>query len=83
MCGIFAYLARVAQRIEPQHLKNCSARIQHRGPDNTKEVFLRKSTLFFSFHRLAINGLGSDSDEPLRLPNGKNTLWTRWIRDNY
>ena len=63
MCGIFAYLGK---RYQPKDLEKYYQTIKHRGPDNTKTLVV-KSDLFFVFHRLMINGLDAESDEPIQL----------------
>jgi asparagine synthase (glutamine-hydrolysing) len=62
MCGIFSYLGI---NYTDEELINYSNKIVHRGPDSTnyKRIRIYKN-LFFGFHRLAINGLDSESDQP-------------------
>lgn len=67
MCGIFAFLSKQSKPIAPEYiskLEAASAKIQHRGPDNTKHKLVTPN-LWISFHRLAINGLDTGSDQPL------------------
>ncbi len=61
MCGIFAYLGISYSEAE---LKSFAEKIRHRGPDSTvyKQVTPK---LFFGFHRLAINGLSDESNQPM------------------
>ena len=62
MCGIFAYLGNSDQH----RLIEFGNRIKHRGPDSTTylvEKYLNQD-LFMMFHRLAINGLDSISNQP-------------------
>lgn len=66
MCGIFCYHSK-SGKLDLKKLKECSSYIKHRGPDNTRDMVLSDRKTYFSFHRLAINGLGHDSDEPLHL----------------
>ena len=61
MCGIFAYLGL---QYSDKELIEYSNKIVHRGPDETIHKRIN-SKLFFSFHRLAINGLNSESGQPL------------------
>jgi asparagine synthase (glutamine-hydrolysing) len=65
MCGIFAYIARNRQLYDKiQKLKLNCEKIKHRGPDNTKyKIFDEK--LFMGFHRLAINDISENGDQPL------------------
>ncbi len=71
MCGIFAYLATSTGKISQQKTENLELqnyKIKHRGPDNTKTLLV-DDQLWFGFHRLAINGLDHDSDEPITFKN--------------
>jgi asparagine synthase (glutamine-hydrolysing) len=75
MCGIWAYIGNKRE----SELKYYFQTIAHRGPDNSKfkqitecrfeSVFDR---LYMGFHRLAINGLNAESDQPMQV--GKNIL---------
>ena len=60
MCGIFAYLGIKYNDLE---LKEFANKISHRGPDSTTHKRI-KENLFFTFHRLSINGLNPESDQP-------------------
>lgn len=75
MCGIFSFFSY--KGIDAIHLKKCADLIQHRGPDNSKEVILRRDTLYYRFHRLAINGLDHESDEPIHYydPLTEQHIW--------
>ena len=75
MCGIFALLAslhtndssNIYSLIEPFFLKG-----QSRGPEfSTMEHFNRN--LFLGFHRLAINGLDKQSNQPICIKSNDNT----------
>ena len=75
MCGIFALLAslhtndssNIYSLIEPFFLKG-----QSRGPEfSTMEHFNRN--LFLGFHRLAINGLYKQSNQPICIKSNDNT----------
>jgi asparagine synthase (glutamine-hydrolysing) len=75
MCGIFALLAslhtndssNIYSQIEPFFLKG-----QSRGPEfSTMEHFNRN--LFLGFHRLAINGLDKQSNQPICIKSNDNT----------
>jgi asparagine synthase (glutamine-hydrolysing) len=63
MCGIFAYLGNTTKATPKNYSK-----IKSRGPDNTsiKEI---NEKLLFVFHRLAVNGLDHQSDQPLCIDN--------------
>jgi asparagine synthase (glutamine-hydrolysing) len=69
MCGIFAYLGL---QYSDEQLKEFSNKIQHRGPDNTIHKRINPF-LFFSFHRLAINGLNEVSNQPFSM-NGYHLI---------
>jgi asparagine synthase (glutamine-hydrolysing) len=62
MCGIFAYLGDS----DPEKLIEMGNRIKHRGPDSTTYLVEKcfNTNLFIMFHRLAINGLDSISNQP-------------------
>ena len=65
MCGIFAYLG-----LYNKGLKSYANKIQHRGPDNT--IFkLIKDNIYLHFHRLKINGLDNESNQPFHI----NGVW--------
>ncbi len=65
MCGIFAHYGCNCDQILQKKNYN---KIKHRGPDNTviKKV---NDKLLMIFHRLVINGLDHDSDQPLCIKN--------------
>lgn len=68
MCGIFAYLAKqnFSKKRCTTELIKYFRKIQHRGPDNSQFIqYLHNPDLFLGFHRLAINGLDHESDQPL------------------
>lgn len=61
MCGIFAYLNH---DLSIELLKKLSAFNAKRGPEGS--VFEKIDTnVFFGFHRLAINGINTESNQPL------------------
>ena len=74
MCGIFAYIS-TKNTITPektQYLIKKSEKISHRGPDSSSyKIYNNK--VFFGFHRLAINGLNPESNQPLE-SNDKNVV---------
>jgi len=61
MCGIFAYLG---EKYSDEKLIEYSNKIKHRGPDSSTNKRINEK-IFFSFHRLAINGLNAESDQPM------------------
>lgn len=64
MCGIFSYFGTTLTAAE---LLDAFKLISHRGPDHTVNPFEITRGLWFGFHRLAINGLDSSSNQPLEL----------------
>ncbi len=63
MCGIFFLITNNFNKtVEKDFLK-----IVHRGPDNSKIQLLNYNNkkLFFGFHRLSINGLDEESNQPI------------------
>jgi len=67
MCGIFALLNNKDTKISAAFIKEQANKAIHRGPDNSK-IEIRNND-FIAFHRLAINGLDQQSDQPLILNN--------------
>lgn len=67
MCGIFALLNNKDTKISTTFIKEQANRASHRGPDNSKTEI--RNNDFIAFHRLAINGLDKQSDQPLILNN--------------
>lgn len=67
MCGIFALLNNKDIKINTDFIKEQFNKASHRGPDNSK--IENRNNDFIGFHRLAINGLDIQSDQPLILNN--------------
>jgi asparagine synthase (glutamine-hydrolysing) len=65
MCGIFAYSGKEHDVTE---LSVHFGKLQHRGPDYS-EIRAIKPDLVFGFHRLAVNGLDTISNQPMYLKN--------------
>ena len=72
MCGIFGEIRRIHDTHDRfnfdksmSHAMKCS----HRGPDNTSDYFstYRSYHMYFVFHRLAINGLDENSNQPMKI----------------
>jgi asparagine synthase (glutamine-hydrolysing) len=61
MCGIFSY---IGGNTNLKSLIHYFKKISHRGPDST-HITKIKDDIIFGFHRLAINGLDRESDQPL------------------
>jgi asparagine synthase (glutamine-hydrolysing) len=60
MCGIFGIIH--PQLCDQNKIQSSAMLIKHRGPDNTTINSLKE--LYMCFHRLTINGLGSNSNQP-------------------
>lgn len=60
MCGIFSY---IGNKYSDEELVKYANKIMHRGPDSTNHKRINEK-IFFTFHRLAINGLNPESDQP-------------------
>ena len=54
-------------------LKTNGEKCQHRGPDETKTLYIpdENKYLYMMFHRLAINGLNPESGQPLIINNNR------------
>lgn len=72
MCGIFALLNNKNNIIESniidhEFILEQFKKSQHRGPDNSCYSLLNDN--FIGFHRLAINGLDEESNQPFNINN--------------
>lgn len=66
MCGIFALLnSNYHQQMNMDMIKTAFKRGKNRGPEFSKLVSSEKQELILGFHRLAINGLNEESNQPL------------------
>lgn len=73
MCGIFAYIANTSDINKPTNIYNEKfiekqfMKGKSRGPESTNKIILEYNNTFtfLGFHRLAINGLDSTSDQPI------------------
>ena len=65
MCGIFAFLNNHGQ-FNPKFIHHHFQKGRARGPD-TSALTREMNGVILGFHRLSINGLTSDSDQPLWL----------------
>ena len=70
MCGIFGQI-KSSQITNKDELLNEARKCQHRGPDNTSDIYLTYNhyELYFVFHRLAINGIDGISNQPIQINN--------------
>ena len=66
MCGIFALLNN-NDTIDNENIQKEFDRASHRGPDNT--IINLSNNNFLGFHRLKINGLDDDSNQPFIINN--------------
>mgnify|MGYP000235629402 CR=1 FL=1 len=68
MCGIFAILNKDVLQYSVESVNNSFMLGQHRGPENSvlKNVMIGAD---YGFHRLAINGLNDNSNQPICLDN--------------
>jgi len=68
MCGIFLHLS---EDVDVENVRRYGEKIKHRGPDSTVEKTIREmdKTLYFQFHRLAINGLTESGNQPMEIGN--------------
>jgi len=60
MCGIFSY---IGNKYNDDELITYANKIVHRGPDSTNYKKIN-TKVFMGFHRLAINGLNPESNQP-------------------
>ena len=65
MCGIFAYLSDM---INDEQLNNMYMVGAKRGPENSTFTKIADK-VYFGFHRLAINGLNYESNQPIQYKN--------------
>ena len=67
MCGIFAYVSRV-NNTGVTHiasiLKKEFNKGRSRGPESSSFIKLNQKNIWLGFHRLAINGLNNESNQP-------------------
>lgn len=66
MCGIFTILNN-NDTFDKEFITEQLNKAQHRGPDNSSINLSNKN--FVGFHRLSINGLDSDSNQPFIMDN--------------
>ena len=66
MCGIFALIGKTPYT--ETEIRNASLKGQRRGPEYSTLMSL-PNDIKLGFHRLAINGLNSDSHQPINIEN--------------
>lgn len=69
MCGIFSYISKNEKTSEI--LLNEGNKCSHRGPDNTQFQYFKYKDFHINyvFHRLAINGLNEEGNQPITIDN--------------
>ena len=65
MCGIFALLSSSLDYVEPSVIEDFFNKGKKRGPESSSFTFIPSCSLYLGFHRLAINGLNPESDQPI------------------
>ena len=70
MCGIFAYYSEHSEHSEHSELVNENIIKnfelgRHRGPESSTTLII--DNIFLGFHRLAINGLNNESNQPFNI----------------
>ena len=73
MCGIYGLVGEITESKSPADIFGSFQKIKSRGPDRSFIVFNKKC--FIGFHRLAINGLDIDGDQPFHLIDGNKTFY--------
>ena len=67
MCGILSILNNSDEKIDKETVKKAFELGKSRGPE--RSTIKSETNTWFGFHRLAINGLTQDSDQPLIIDN--------------
>ncbi len=66
MCGIFALInSNVHSQINIDMITKVFNKGKNRGPESSKLVSYSNQDIVLGFHRLAINGLNEESNQPL------------------
>ena len=65
MCGIFGLLNNDPDKITNKDAVYMSDKGKPRGPESSNAYFSQNNKVMLGFHRLAINGLDPESDQPL------------------
>ena len=68
MCGIFALLNN-NKTYSDEIIENSFMKGQNRGPEYTKYLYKDNIDLNLGFHRLSINGLDDNSNQPFKMDN--------------
>ena len=67
MCGIFTLLNASTDTVTTEFILEQFNESKSRGPDNSKYNF--NNDIFIGFHRLSINGLDDESNQPFKISN--------------
>ena len=61
----------VSEGDDIENIREYGGKIKHRGPDSTVEKTINDNgkTIYFQFHRLAINGLTESGNQPMEIGN--------------
>lgn len=65
MCGIYGILNASIIKKYVNEIMDAFEKNNMRGPDNTQYAFDYERNVFLGFHRLSINGLDNESNQPL------------------
>tara|TARA_Y100000816_G_scaffold291852_1_gene284650 strand:+ start:1264 stop:2916 length:1653 start_codon:yes stop_codon:yes gene_type:complete len=70
MCGIFGLLNYENKELTIDDIEKMCKAGKHRGPESSNIIFnLNKKDIMVGFHRLAINGLNPESNQPFDINN--------------
>ena len=71
MCGIFAYIDHKSNYNE-EFIRKQFEKGKSRGPESSKMLIkeYKENVIMLGFHRLAINGLNQESNQPLCIKFG-------------
>uniref|UniRef100_A0A6C0HSZ0 asparagine synthase (glutamine-hydrolyzing) n=1 Tax=viral metagenome TaxID=1070528 RepID=A0A6C0HSZ0_9ZZZZ len=69
MCGIFAILNNISQYIKKEFIIEQFQKGKSRGPDDSNILDLYIMNCMLGFHRLSINGLTKNSNQPFYIEN--------------
>jgi asparagine synthase (glutamine-hydrolysing) len=70
MCGIFGYISKflLTENVIKTHgISRGFNKIRDRGPNNTQHCLI--DNIYLGFHRLAINDLSENGNQPMQLNN--------------
>lgn len=67
MCGIFGLLNYKETLISRDIINSLNNKAKHRGPESSRTYYNKIPDFVLGFHRLAINGLNSQSNQPISM----------------